>query len=107
MFGSLIACQIKTVYAAAFAGRSALPERLPMFANLAGRESNKKSGTAYRGTDLTTWTLLHLSTKTVSRLCRGYDRAEMPIVFQPTTLDLTTTLEQQPTKEVHNGNGYS
>jgi hypothetical protein len=85
MFGSLMACQIKTAYAADSAGKYPLPERLPTFANLAGLGSNRKSGTAYRGTGATTWTLLHLSTKTDTKLCPGEDRAETPIAYLPTT----------------------
>lgn len=85
MFGSLMACQIKTVYAADSAGRFPLPERLPTFANLVGLGNNKKSGTAYLGTGVLTWTLLRPSTKTDTKLCPGEDRAETPTAYLPTT----------------------
>ena len=103
-FTKLNAWQIKSVYGAVGAGRFTLPARPKKCVSHAGHVSNRKSGTAYLGTDLMTSTWLHLSTRTASKLCRADALAETPIVFQRTMSDPTNRIKQQPTKEEHNGN---
>ena len=97
-FTKLNAWQIKSVYGAVGAGRFTLRARPKKCVSHAGHVSNRKSATAYRGTDLMTSTWLHLSTRTASKLCPADALAETPIVFPRTMSDPTNRIKQQPTK---------
>ena len=97
-FYKLSGWQIKSVYGAVGAGKFTRPARRKTYALRAGHASNKKSVTAYRGTAALTSTLLHLSTRTATKLCQGYAHAGTVTACRLTMSDASNKLNKQPTK---------
>jgi hypothetical protein len=97
-FTRLGAWQIKSVYVADGVGKLARPVRASTSANRVALASNKRLAIAYRGTEVSTWTWLHQSTRTATKLCQVSALAGIGIACLPTMSEGTSKLKTQPTK---------